>query len=87
MKRRVEVLYFAWLRRQTGVARETIDLPDTTVTLLDLLPLLRERSPGHAAALADVEGLRAALDQEFAPLEAEIGEAREIALFPPVTGG
>ncbi|MFD2264503.1 molybdopterin converting factor subunit 1 [Lacibacterium aquatile] len=83
----MRILYFAWLRRQIGKASEDIVLPATVTTLGDLVTHLRSLSEGHAAALEDLEGLRAAIDQEFAEFDAPILGAREIALFPPVTGG
>jgi molybdopterin synthase sulfur carrier subunit len=52
-----------------------------------LLDWLAARSPGHAAALADRGAIRVAIDQEFAGPDTPIAGAREIAIFPPVTGG
>lgn len=83
----MRILYFAWLRRQIGVGAQEIEVPASVVTLGDLVIHLRTLSEGHAAALADLEGLRAAIDQEFAEFDTPLGNAREIALFPPVTGG
>ncbi|WP_174274510.1 molybdopterin converting factor subunit 1 [Sphingomonas bacterium] len=83
----IEMLYFAWVRERIGLDREMIDPPDEVATVADLIAWLAMRSPGHAEALADPERLRAAIDQSFAGMEASIGKAREVALFPPVTGG
>ena len=83
----MQVLYFAWLREKTGVAGETVDPPAGLATVGDLLGWLRERSPGHADALADLSVVRVALDEEYAGLDRPIAGAREVALFPPVTGG
>ena len=55
--------------------------------IADLVEMLAARGGGYAQALGDPARLRAAIDQRFAPLDTPIGEAREIALFPPVTGG
>lgn len=81
------MLYFAWVRESIGVGEETVDPPDTVRTVADLVDWLRGRSRGHAEAFADLGRLRAALDQEFVPLDALLGNSREVALFPPVTGG
>ena len=81
------ILYFAWVREAIGVGEERVDPPEAVRTIADLIGWLAERSPGHAAAFADPARLRAALDQQFVPLEALLGSAREIAIFPPVTGG
>jgi molybdopterin synthase sulfur carrier subunit len=48
---------------------------------------LAAQGGGHAQAFADMDRLRAALDQRFVPLESMIGQAKELAIFPPVTGG
>lgn len=83
----MQVLYFAWLREKAGVAEETVDPPAELATVADLLGWLKGRSPGHAAALADLSAVRVALDEDYAELDRPIAGAREVALFPPVTGG
>lgn len=82
-----KLLYFAWLRERVGVAEEVIDLPPALLTVADLLDWLATRSPGHAAALADRSAVRVGVDQDFASVDSRIAGAREIAIFPPVTGG
>jgi len=82
-----EILYFAWVREKIGVGAETLDLPDGLATVADLVAWLAGRSDGHAEAFAEPARLRAAVDQVFVPLEASLGRPREIAIFPPVTGG
>jgi len=82
-----EILYFAWVREKIGIGAETLDLPTGLTTVADLVAWLSERSTGHAEALADPARLRAAVDQIFVPLDAPLGRPREIAIFPPVTGG
>ncbi len=81
------LLYFAWVRERIGAGEERIARPASGTTIAALLDTLSVTSEGHAAAFADRARLRAALDQIFVPLETEIGEAKELALFPPVTGG
>ena len=81
----LEVLYFAWLRERVGQPRETVTTDATTVR--DLIAELTARSDGHAAAFADMASLRCAVDQQLADLDSPIGFAREIAFFPPMTGG
>jgi sulfur-carrier protein len=83
----VQILYFASLREAVGHGAESIDLPDHVHTLADLAHWLRQKSPGHAHAFADISRLRTARDQTMADFDAAIGDAREIAFFPPVTGG
>lgn len=81
----LEVLYFAWLRERVGQPRETVTTDVATVR--ELIAELTARSDGHAAAFADMASLRCAVDQQLADLDSPIGSAREIAFFPPMTGG
>jgi molybdopterin synthase sulfur carrier subunit len=83
----IEMLYFAWVREAIGAGSEQVDPPAEVTSVLDLITWLADRSEGHARALADRVRLRAAVDQHFVPLDAPLGRAREVALFPPVTGG
>ena len=83
----MELLYFAWVRERMGRASERIAPPPEVVTVADLIACLRARGAVEDAALADASRLRAAVDQVFVGLDAPIAGAREIALFPPVTGG
>jgi sulfur-carrier protein len=83
----VDILYFAWVREQIGVDAESLTLPATVATVAALLDWLATRSPGHAAALANRSRIRVAVDQCFATPETPLAGAREIAIFPPVTGG
>lgn len=83
----LEILYFAWVRDGIGKDGERIDSPSPETTVEKLVASLAERGEGYADVLADRKRLRAALDQSFVPLDTPIGRARELALFPPVTGG
>ncbi|MEI9928922.1 MAG: molybdopterin converting factor subunit 1 [Sphingomonas sp.] len=83
----MELLYFAWVRERVGVGQETIEPSEAVRTVADLVGWLAGRSEGHAAAFAEPARLRAAIDRKFVPLDALLGDAREVALFPPVTGG
>lgn len=84
---RLHILYFAWVREAIGADSEDIAHPGAETTVRALVATLASRGEGHAAAFADHTRLRAALDQQFVPLDSAIGNARELALFPPVTGG
>ncbi|WP_303809425.1 molybdopterin converting factor subunit 1 [Sandarakinorhabdus limnophila] len=83
----VQLLYFAWVREMVGTDSETITLPADITTVAALLDWLAARSPGHAAALADRSRIRIAVDQGFATSATPLNNPREIAIFPPVTGG
>ncbi len=81
----IEVLYFAWVRERIGIPRETVETEAATVA--GLVDELRARAPRYAAAFADVSALRVALDQELADFGASLEGVREVAFFPPMTGG
>lgn len=81
----VEVRYFAWLRERIGTNREVVETRAATVA--DLVIELVARSEGHALAFEDLKSLRVAVDQELADFSAPLSGAREVAFFPPMTGG
>ncbi|MFM9828551.1 MAG: molybdopterin converting factor subunit 1 [Sphingomonas sp.] len=83
----LQLLYFSWVREAIGTGHEQVELPPGVDTVAALVAWLAASSDGHARAFADRSKLRAAVDQVFVPLTAPIAGAREIALFPPVTGG
>lgn len=83
----LDLLYFAWVRETVGTGAEQVDPPGDVVTVGALLDWLAKDSAAHEAAFADRARLRAAVDQRFAGLDASIVGAREVAIFPPVTGG
>lgn len=83
----MRLLYFAWVRETIGVSEEKVQPPEAVRTVADLIDWLCERSSAHAQAFAEPARLRAAVDQKFVALDAELGPAREVAIFPPVTGG
>jgi len=83
----ISMLYFAWVRERIGTGEEQVDPPEAVRNIADLIDWLSRQSDGHAAAFAEPAKLRAAIDQRFVPLDALLGNAREVAIFPPVTGG
>jgi molybdopterin synthase sulfur carrier subunit len=83
----VKLLYFARMRQIVGTSEEALDLPASVKTIRELIDWLKARDEGYAHAFADLRVVRAAVDQTHAPFETEIAGAREIAFFPPVTGG
>lgn len=82
---RIEIRYFAWLRERLGTGHETLETE--AETLADLVDELKRRDEGYAHVFADMGAIRAAVDQELRPLDAPLGAAREVAFFPPMTGG
>ena len=81
----MRVLYFAWLRERVGAATEEVTTKAATVRAL--VEELRAADERHAAAFADLSAVRVALDEELADLDAPLAGVREVAFFPPVTGG
>ena len=81
----MEVLWFAWLRERTGRGRDSVETGAATVAAL--VEELRALSEGHALALSDLRAVRVALDRRLVSLDAPLGDAREVAFFPPMTGG
>lgn len=81
----IEVRYFAWLRERIGERAERVETSAPTVAAL--VAELSARSEGHALAFADLTSLRVAVDQEMAGFDAPLVGVREVAFFPPMTGG
>jgi molybdopterin synthase sulfur carrier subunit len=84
---RVKLLYFAWVREKVGCADEEILLPAGVATVADLVGWLKSRGPQFGEAFARPELVRAAIDKVHVKPAAALSGAREIAFFPPVTGG
>ena len=83
----MRVLYFAWLRERIGTGSEEVTPPESVATVADLVEWLKTREPRYGAAFEDISAIRVAVDQEQADFDAPVAGAREVALFPPVTGG
>ena len=83
----MKLVYFAWVRERIGKAEEEIVLPGSVKTVADLLEHLKGRGEEYEAALQVPKVIRVAINQEHADHHEAIAGAREIALFPPMTGG
>lgn len=83
----IELLYFAWVRERIGKAEEEIALPSSVVTVADLLNHLKTMGEEYETALQFPDVIRVAIDQEHVEHDEPIGNAREIGIFPPMTGG
>ncbi|MCI5096367.1 MAG: molybdopterin converting factor subunit 1 [Rhodobacteraceae bacterium] len=81
----MDVLYFAWVRERIGVPREQVETAATTV--MELVEELRQREERYEAAFADLSALRVALDQDLSDFDSALDGVREVAFFPPMTGG
>lgn len=81
----IDVLYFAWVRERIGLPRERVETQAATVR--DLIDELAAREDRYAVAFADLRALRVALDQDLSDFDAPLAGVREVAFFPPMTGG
>jgi molybdopterin synthase sulfur carrier subunit len=83
----MKVKYFAWVRERIGMAEETIEPPSSVQTIEDLMEWLAKRGETYAYAFETPRVIRAAIDHAHVKSNAVIAGAREIAFFPPMTGG
>ncbi len=83
----ITLRYFAWVREKTGRAEERVTLPASVRTVGEVMTWLTTRGPEFEEAFRRPAVIRAALDQRHVKADTAIGGAREIAFFPPVTGG
>jgi sulfur-carrier protein len=81
----IDVLYFAWVRERIGLPREKVETDAATVA--DLVAELSAREDRYAMAFADLASLRVAVDQQLTSFDASLSGVREVAFFPPMTGG
>lgn len=81
----IDVLYFAWVRERIGRQKDRVETSAATVA--ELVEELKAREERYEAAFADVSALHVAVDQELTDFDAPLTSAREVAFFPPMTGG
>lgn len=83
----MKLLYFSWVRERAGRAEEDVALPEGVATVADLIAWLKTRGPEFEFAFAEDRVVRAALDRTHVSHDAPIAGVREVAFFPPMTGG
>lgn len=83
----MNILYFAWVREKVGVSEETLSPPPSVETVAQLMDWLSGHSAKHADAFSNRKQIRAAVDHVHSAPSAKITGAKEVAFFPPVTGG
>jgi molybdopterin synthase sulfur carrier subunit len=83
----VKVLYFAWVRERVGKTEEVVEPPANVRTISDLAAWLATRGEEYAYAFENPKVVRAAIDRSHVKPDTAIAGAREIAFFPPMTGG
>ena len=83
----MKLRYFAWVRERIGRSEEEIDLPAEVKTIAELIVFLSARAEGYAHAFENAATIRASIDRAHVKHDALIAGAKEIAFFPPMTGG
>ena len=83
----IKLVYFAWVRERIGKPEEDVTLPPGVETVADLMRWLQGRGEEYGRALAHPEVIRVAIDRKHVGHGETLAGAREIALFPPMTGG
>ena len=83
----MKVKYFAWVRERVGKSEETVEPPPGVKTVGELIAWLAARGETYAHAFETPRVIRAAIDHAHVKPNAAIAGAREIAFFPPMTGG
>ena len=83
----MKIVYFAWVRERVGKAEEELAPPRSVVTIAELIKWLSDRGEEYAHAFENPKVIRAAIDRAHVRPDAAIAGAREIAFFPPMTGG
>ena len=83
----MKVRYFAWMTRTVGVVVVVVLLLFVVSSVGELVAWLRQKSGGHAEALAEGAAFGAAGDKRTVPFDAKLAGASEVAFFPPFTGG
>lgn len=84
---KTKLVYFAWVRERIGRSEEELDLPDAVKTAGDLIAYLATLGEEYENALQFPKAIRVAINQEHVEHDEPIAGAREIGLFPPMTGG
>jgi sulfur-carrier protein len=87
MNKKLKLRYFAWVRERVGKPEEDVEVPDTVVTVGELMTWLASRGEEYAHAFENPKVIRAAIDRAHVKPQTVIGKASEIAFFPPMTGG
>jgi sulfur-carrier protein len=81
----LQIRYFASVREALGQGETVPHVAGETVVLLR--QRLRASSAAHAAALAETQALRCAVNQTLCNTDVVLHDGAEVAFFPPVTGG
>ena len=81
----IDLIYFSWIRERIGKSGESVETKSSTV--FELIEELRQKDTRYFEVFSDLGSFRVAINQELTNVDASIKEAKEIAFFPPMTGG
>tara|TARA_B000000565_G_scaffold147885_1_gene111918 strand:- start:127 stop:375 length:249 start_codon:yes stop_codon:yes gene_type:complete len=81
----IDLIYFSWIRERIGKSSERVET--RAETIVELIEELKEKDVRYSEVFSDLGSFRIAINQELASFDASIIEAKEIAFFPPMTGG
>ena len=81
----INLIYFSWIRERIGKSSERVET--RAETIVELIEELKEKDVRYSEVFSDLGSFRIAINQELASFDASIIEAKEIAFFPPMTGG
>ena len=82
----MKILYFSWLREKIGVPFEELEVQSENVH--DLIKELIRIDQKYALAFENIKSIRVAVDQKLIQnLNVSIKDVKEVAFFPPMTGG
>ena len=81
----IDLIYFSWIRERIGKSSERVETNASTV--IELIEELKKRDVRYSEVFSDLASFRVAINQELTNFDASIIEAKEIAFFPPMTGG
>jgi molybdopterin synthase sulfur carrier subunit len=81
----IDLIYFSWIRERIGKSSEAIETKAATV--VELIEELKVKDIRYSEVFSDLGSFRVAINQELADFNPAIIGAKEIAFFPPMTGG
>ena len=82
----MKIIFFAKIRELIGKEEENITLPENVVTINDMVSFLKEYNKIYYNVFENYDFL-VACDEELVDMDYKISKTKEIAIFPPVTGG
>ena len=81
----IKVLYFAWVRERIGLLYEMVETQSGTV--MELVEELKQKETRYEVAFSDLSAIKVAINQELCEFDTKLIGAKELAFFPPMTGG